>query len=171
MLSLSSRTVRVCEGTIGDWPTNITLTSEDRPLRALQDERRQRGYLESILVPNAPSRNEAYTNCIKCLKHNARAAVMLKPELLPQSFLLADLVGMVIAGLAMCIACGAIFVATQFSRNQLSGVYVTIIVVGYMLKDRLKEWGKRYLQPSAMKFGFEFPDRTVKVRSSNCVND
>lgn len=51
----------------------------------------------------------------------------------------------------------------RFSRNQLSGVYVTVIVVGYMLKDRLKEWGKRYLQPSAMKFGFEFPDRTVKV--------
>ena len=114
-------------------------------------------------MPNAPSRNEAYTNCIKCLKHNARAAVVLKPELLPQSFLLQDLVGMVIAGLAMCLACGAIFVATRFSRNQLSGVYVTVIVVGYMLKDRLKEWGKRYLQPSAMKFGFEFPDRTVKV--------
>ena len=89
--------------------------------------------------------------------------MVLKPELLPQSFLLADLVGMAIAGLAMCLACGAIFVATRFSRNQLSGVYVTVIVVGYMLKDRLKEWGKRYLQPSAMKFGFEFPDRTVKV--------
>ena len=59
-----------------------------------QEERRQHGYLESILVPNDPGRNEAYTNCIKCLKHNARAAVVLKPQLLPQSFLLADLVGM-----------------------------------------------------------------------------
>ena len=71
---------------------------------------------------------------------------------------------MTIAGAAMCLATGAVFVATRFSRNQLSGVYVTIIVVGYMLKDRMKEWGKRYLQPAAMKFGFEFPDRTVKVR-------
>ena len=96
-------------------------------------------------------------------KHNARAAVVLRPQLLSQSFLLADLVGMTIAGLAMCLAVGAIYVATRFSTNQLSGAYVTIIVVGYMLKDRVKEWGKRYLQPTAMKFGFEFPDRTVKV--------
>ena len=99
-------------------------------------------------------------------KHNARAAVVLRPQLLSQSFLLADLVGMTIAGLAMCLAVGAIYVATRFSTNQLSGAYVTIIVVGYMLKDRVKEWGKRYLQPAAMKFGFEFPDRTVKVRPS-----
>ena len=108
---------------------------------------------------------------VRCLngllqKHNARAAVVLQPQLLPQSFLLADLVGMTIAGLAMCLAVGAIYVATRFSTNQLSGAYVTIIVVGYMLKDRVKEWGKRYLQPAAMKFGFEFPDRTVKVGSA-----
>lgn len=103
--------------------------------------------------------------CLSVLlqKHNARAAVVLRPQLLSQSFLLADLVGMTIAGLAMCMAVGAIYVATRFSTNQLSGAYVTIIVVGYMLKDRVKEWGKRYLQPAAMKFGFEFPDRTVKV--------
>lgn len=132
-------------------------------LHCLQDERKKRGYNESILVPNDPARNEKYVNRIKCLKHNARAAVVLQPQLLSQSFLLADLVGMTIAGLAMCLAVGAIYVATRFSTNQLSGAYVTIIVVGYMLKDRVKEWGKRYLQPAAMKFGFEFPDRTVKV--------
>ncbi|DBA99968.1 TPA: hypothetical protein ACH3X1_013841 [Trebouxia sp. C0004] len=135
-------------------------------IQAVQDERRRRGYHESIIVPNDPGCNEQYTNRIKCLKHNARAAVVLRPQLLAQSFLLADLVGMTIAGAAMCLATGAVFLATRFSRNQLSGVYVTIIVVGYMLKDRMKEWGKRYLQPAAMKFGFEFPDRTVKMRDS-----
>ena len=134
----------------------------------MQDERRRRGYHESIIVPNDPGHNEQYTNRIKCLKHNARAAVVLRPQLLAQSFLLADLVGMTIAGAAMCLATGAVFVATRFSRNQLSGVYVTVIVVGYMLKDRMKEWGKRYLQPAAMKFGFEFPDRTVKVGRVHC---
>lgn len=95
--------------------------------------------------------------------------MVLRPQLLSQSFLLADLVGMTIAGLAMCLAVGAIYVATRFSTNQLSGAYVTIIVVGYMLKDRVKEWGKRYLQPAAMKFGFEFPDRTVKVSPAMCI--
>ena len=138
------------------------------PLPCLQDERKRRGYNESILVPNDPARNEQYVNRIKCLKHNARAAVVLQPQLLSQSFLLADLVGMTIAGLAMCLAVGAIYVATRFSTNQLSGAYVTIIVVGYMLKDRVKEWGKRYLQPAAMKFGFEFPDRTVKASAHPC---
>ena len=41
-----------------------------------------------------------------------------------------------------------------------------ITVVAYMMKDRIKEWGKRYLQPVCVKFGFEFPDRIVKVSGS-----
>ena len=32
------------------------------------------------------------------------------------------------------------------------------------VQDRIKEYGKRYLQPAAEWFGFEFPDRTVKAR-------
>ena len=83
----------------------------------MQDERRRRGYHESIIVPNDPGSNEQYTNRIKCLKHNARAAVVLRPQLLAQSFLLADLVGMTIAGAAMCLATGAVFVATRFSMH------------------------------------------------------
>ncbi|KAA6417643.1 MAG: hypothetical protein FRX49_12435 [Trebouxia sp. A1-2] len=45
---------------------------------------------------------------------------------------------------------------------QLNPLYVLITVVAYMMKDRIKEWGKRYLQPVCVKFGFEFPDRIVK---------
>lgn len=41
-----------------------------------------------------------------------------------------------------------------------------ITVVAYMMKDRLKEWGKRYLEPVCVKFGFEFPDRIVKVMTT-----
>ena len=46
-------------------------------------------------------------------------------------------------------------------------MYVLITVVAYMMKDRIKEWGKRYLQPVCVNFGFEFPDRIVKV-SGKC---
>lgn len=53
---------------------------------------------------------------------------------------------------------------TFFCRYQLNPLYVLITVVAYMMKDRMKEWGKRYLQPVCVKFGFEFPDRIVKVR-------
>ena len=38
-----------------------------------------------------------------------------------------------------------------------------------MPQDRIKEWGKRYLQPAAEWFGFEFPDRVVKVRDGSIV--
>ena len=57
-------------------------------------------------------------------------------------------------------------------RYQLNPLYVLITVVVYMMKDRMKEWGKRYLQPVCVKFGFEFPDRIVKVRypSSHASN-
>jgi len=55
----------------------------------------------------------------------------------------------------------------RWCRYQLNPLYVLITVVAYMMKDRIKEWGKRYLQPVCVKFGFEFPDRIVKV-SGNC---
>ncbi len=54
----------------------------------------------------------------------------------------------------------------QWCRYQLNPLYVLVTVVAYMMKDRIKEWGKRYLQPVCVKFGFEFPDRIVKVSGS-----
>ncbi|KAK9863198.1 hypothetical protein WJX84_002124 [Apatococcus fuscideae] len=131
----------------------------------LEDDRRRQGYSESILSPNAPQGNEAYTNRLKVLKHNARAAVSLKPEVLKPSFLLADLVGSTIAGVAMATAVVGTWLAfgVANARNQFQAVYIAIIIVFYMLKDRIKEWGKRYLQPIAEWFGLEFPDRIVNV--------
>ena len=46
---------------------------------------------------------------------------------------------------------------------QLNPLYVLITVIAYMMKDRMKEWGKRYLEPVCISLGFEFPDRIVKV--------
>ncbi|KAK9817494.1 hypothetical protein WJX74_009559 [Apatococcus lobatus] len=131
----------------------------------LEDDRRRRGYTESILTPDAPHGNEAYTNRLKVLKHNARAAVSLKPEVLNPSFILADIVGSTIAGIAMATAVVGTWLAfgVADARNQFQAVYIAIIIVFYMLKDRIKEWGKRYLQPIAEWFGLEFPDRIVNV--------
>lgn len=44
-----------------------------------------------------------------------------------------------------------------------------ISVIAYMMKDRMKEWGKRYLEPVCIKLGFEFPDRIVKVSLERCL--
>ena len=97
---------------------------------------RRQGYSESILSPNAPQGNEAYTNRLKVLKHNARAAVSLKPEVLKPSFLLADLVGSTIAGVAMATAVVGTWLAfgVANARNQFQAVYIAIIIVFYMLK-------------------------------------
>ncbi|KAK9807007.1 hypothetical protein WJX72_010642 [[Myrmecia] bisecta] len=142
---------------------------------ALRAESERRGYVDSIIHEDDPHQNEAYTNRIKVLKHNARAVVSMshqvrKPSTLlvdvvrKPSTLLVDVVGMTIAGMAMCLAVLAIWLASRLDgRGQFGPVYVTIIVVGYMLKDRMKEWGKRYLQPVASWFGFKFPDRIVHV--------
>lgn len=83
---------------------------------AVQAEMRSRGYFESMILDDDSYHNEVYTNRIKCLKHNARAAVVLKHQTLQQSFLLADVVGATIAGLAMCLAIGGIYLCYRFSR-------------------------------------------------------
>ena len=77
---------------------------------------RERSYFESIIHDDDSYHNEVYTNRIKCLKHNARAAVALKHQTMQQSFLLADVVGATIAGVAMCVAIGGIYLAYRFSR-------------------------------------------------------
>jgi len=81
-----------------------------------QEEMRERSYFESIIHDDDTYHNEVYTNRIKCLKHNARAAVVLKHQTMQQSFLLADVVGATIAGVAMCVAIGGIYLAYRFSR-------------------------------------------------------
>ncbi|KAL3141638.1 hypothetical protein ABBQ32_004870 [Trebouxia sp. C0010 RCD-2024] len=132
----------------------------------LQAAMRTRSYFESMIHDDDSYHNEVYTNRIKGLKNNARAAVVLKHQSLQQSFLLADVVGASVAGLAMCLAVGGVYLCYRFSRYQLNPLYVLITVIAYMMKDRMKEWGKRYLEPVCVKFGFEFPDRIVKVRDS-----
>ena len=83
----------------------------------MQGEMRSRNYLESIIHDDDTYHNEVYTNRIKCLKHNARAAVVLKHQTLQQSFVLADVVGASVAGLAMCLAIGGIYLCYRFSRQ------------------------------------------------------
>ena len=77
---------------------------------------RERSYYECIIHDDDTYHNEVYTNRIKCLKHNARAAVVLQHESLKQSFVLADVVGASIAGIAMCIAIGGIYIGYRFSQ-------------------------------------------------------
>lgn len=79
---------------------------------------RTRSYFESMIHDDDSYHNEVYTNRIKGLKNNARAAVVLKHQSLQQSFLLADVVGASVAGLAMCLAVGGVYLCYRFSRQE-----------------------------------------------------
>jgi len=51
----------------------------------------------------------------------------------------------------------------RYAGEQYGALYIMILVFGYVIKDRLKELGKRYLQPAASWFGVVFPDRIVNA--------
>ena len=65
--------------------------------------------------------------------------------------ILVDIVGATIAGIAMLWQILTIFMGQKFSHVRLNynpqgiyaGPYMVMSVVGYMMKDRIKEWGKR----------------------------
>lgn len=65
--------------------------------------------------------------------------------------ILVDIVGATIAGIAMLWQILTIFIGQKLSHVRLNynpqgiyaGPFMVMSVVGYMLKDRIKEWGKR----------------------------
>lgn len=102
---------------------------------------------------------------VRILKRHAQSSISLKPIAQAPSTALADLVGMTIAACAMGIAVFSVWAAQYWGgKNQWGIIYIVIIIVGYVIKDRMKEWGKRYLQPVAEWFGLDFPDRIMLVR-------
>ncbi|KAK9907295.1 hypothetical protein WJX75_000938 [Coccomyxa subellipsoidea] len=132
-------------------------------VQVLEGLARERGYSESLLHSDSPTENEEYTNRVKILKRHAQLAITLAPRMLRRSMLVDDIVGMTIAGLAMAFALLTMYWAFR-SSAQFGIIYIAIYIIGYMFKDRIKEWGKRYLQPIAEWFGIDFPDRVQKFR-------
>lgn len=127
-------------------------------IEGFREKRRECGFSESLIYPDSKHNNEKYTNRIKVLKRNALAASSLTPRNEAPSNVLADTVGMTIAAIAMGIATFSVFAATHWAGSQYGVIYIMIVIGAYVIKDRLKEWGKRYLQPIAEWFGMEFPD-------------
>lgn len=131
---------------------------------ALEDARSAQGYWDSIIKENDEHQNEMFTYRLKLLKRNVRQAVRLAPKTERPSMWFADLVGASVAAAAMAVACATIVfaqVATKGTRYTL--VFSIILIVGYVVKDRMKEWGKRYLEPFGSSLGVRFPDRIRKL--------
>lgn len=129
----------------------------------LEAARARRGYTDSLLRDGPPAVNENYTNRLQLMKKHARAAISLTPRTsAPSSWLLADLVGAVVAAAAMGFALWTVWLS-QRKSTQFGALYLVLLIGGYVVKDRMKEWGKRYLQPVAEWFGAWFPDRRVRL--------
>ncbi|CAL8462889.1 g2423 [Coccomyxa elongata] len=156
------------EGGSSQMPRSRRLLASARRLllghvQAVEALARERGYTESLLQYGNPTENEQYTNRVKILKRHAQLAITLAPRMLRRSMLVDDIVGMTIAGVAMAFALTTMYWAFR-SSAQYGILYIAIYIIGYMFKDRIKEWGKRYLQPIAEWFGIYFPDRVQKFR-------
>ncbi|KAK9803753.1 hypothetical protein WJX73_001638 [Symbiochloris irregularis] len=140
----------------------------------IQSKQEEQGFHHSRMVEADPGHNEQFTRHIKALKRNARSAVTLfhqnKEPTVLRPFLV-DLVGASIAGIAMLWQVFGFFAGQRLSHVRLgsspqgifAAPYIVVSVVAYMIKDRIKEWGKRYLQPVAQAMGLEFPHRMAKI--------
>eukprot|EP00899_Mesostigma_viride_P020855 jgi/Mesvir1/28771/Mv19736-RA.1 len=110
---------------------------------------------------------ERWTYHMHLLKNSLLSSLLLDVTAKRPSMFVADLVGMTVAGLAMGVAIMFTYYATRVSKEQFAWRVVFILIVSYIIKDRIKEWGKRYLIPWATWCGIRFPDRISRITNRN----
>lgn len=75
-----------------------------------------------------------------------------------------DIAGMIAAASAMLVATLAILFINERWPANLSWAFVSAMVASYVVKDRVKEWGKRRL---GARFSQNQADHVLKIRSSS----
>ncbi|MGM0578665.1 MAG: hypothetical protein ACQEXJ_23270 [Myxococcota bacterium] len=119
--------------------------------------RRGRGY-PSYARPGEENESLPYRSHI--LKRIASSALYLDLRHEEPGTFTHDAIGMTAAALAMLFAVLVTLWAQQ-QWDMFSGAFVAAMVVSYMVKDRIKEWGKRYLGRGVSRF---IPDHVIQVR-------
>ncbi|MCA9517229.1 MAG: hypothetical protein KC635_19950 [Myxococcales bacterium] len=119
--------------------------------------RRTRGY-PSYLVPGAS--NEAVPWRRRILKRIIHSALFLDTRHEEGGAVQRDVIAGIAAAFAMLFA---VLVAAwaQIAWGALSTGFIIAAVVSYIVKDRIKEWGRRYL---GRRFARFVPDFAVRVR-------
>lgn len=126
------------------------------------DYRRTRGY-HSFVEPGATNEHLPFRQ--RLLKRLVTSVLYLDTYAGAPGTLLQDTVGMIAAAIAMLFA----VVAGMWAQRRwdvFSGAFVAAMVVSYIVKDRIKEWGKRYLGPKIRGLA-GMPTRVVRVRESD----
>ena len=122
--------------------------------------RRAQGYPSFV---NEDAENEVLTHRRRVLKRTVASSLYL--DLLQErpGRYLQDLIGMVAAAAAMLFAV-YVTIEAQEAWPDFGGPFIAVAVVSYMIKDRIKEWAKRYLAKPLRRF---LPDHVIKVVDSD----
>jgi len=92
------------------------------------------------------------------IKHYFMSVLYLNDKTKGKPLVWTDFVGMMMAGLAMIVAVVIMWVAEK-NIGRYSIELGVALVLGYILKDRIKEWGKRYIVPLV-----NFPQRITVLQ-------
>lgn len=104
--------------------------------------RRDTGYA-SVIVPDDPSKNESYRYRRGVLKKFCSNILFLRTNTREVAKGTREMLLAFAAGIAMVVATGiSIWASTKYRLNSLP--FLVIVVMGYMLKDRTKEWLRGY---------------------------
>ncbi len=120
--------------------------------------RRSRGY-PSYAVPGAP--NEDLPRRRRILKRVMASVLYLDLRHEEGGRLQRDIIAGVAAAIAMLFAV-LVTIWAQVEWDRLSATFVAILVGSYIIKDRLKEWGKRFLGKRLARW---LPDYVTEVRT------
>ena len=132
----------------------------DMAVKAETKYRRKRGYT-SILRENAADDNEIYLFRASALKKFASSVLHLSTAVSHEGRGLEQILYAIAAGVAMIIATLIAYVSQQRYGNSTLPFFVAI-VVGYMFKDRIKEFVREVL---AARFLENLYDRRIEIRT------
>jgi hypothetical protein len=125
------------------------------PLDVARD-RRARGYPSFV---REGDENEVLTHRRRVLKRTVASSLYLDIVHQTPGRFLQDIIGMVAAAAAMLFAV-YVTLEAQEAWPDFGAPFIAVAVVSYMIKDRIKEWAKRYLARPVRRF---IPDHVMKV--------
>lgn len=120
--------------------------------------RRSRGY-PSYAIPGAP--NEDLPRRRRILKRVISSVLYLDLRHEEGGAVQRDIIAGVAAAIAMLFA-ALVTIWAQLEWGNLSSTFVIILVASYIIKDRLKDWGKRYIGKRLARW---LPDFVTEVRT------
>lgn len=143
-------------------------SSHDSPLAAVRERladvaigayryRRSRGY-PSYAIPDAP--NEDLPRRRRILKRVIASVLYLDLRHEEGGALQRDIIAGVAAAIAMLFA-ALVSLWAQGTWGPLSSAFIAVLVLSYIIKDRIKEWARRSL---GRRFSSHLPDFVTEVR-------